>query len=854
MQPNIIEYKDHHETDTHLYIIMDFMPLGDLRHWTDFGKAMTEYMAARVGRQMLEALTYLHGEGITHRDIKPDNILVAGDDAMDKVYKLADFGLSKQIIDNQTFLQTFCGTLLYLAPEVYPGYERAKAGLPPRSKKSKTQMLVSFLSTRLFANERTRAELPYEHSVDIWSLGSVLYQLLAGKPPFSASSSNGGEMFLHTVMSEPVDYPRLKYGGISQGAVDFLSRMIVTDPLHRAREDELLAHDWLLPRSYPTINETDIADVAEGLAASQINLVEGGEGGGMINIQETEHVRGRWWRGEPAGSAIHETASQRARRFGPPPPPQTDSQMFSELSEQGETAGHTPPDRLFGEITSSALRSSGVLGQTANQALEVEMEGTSEGEIEGISFLDEDPADLASSKNQPLNTSRTDRSPSEIATRRNSQTLQTGLSVQESSGAPSLLGAEALVDQLNMASPEHSMSGDVPANPGAVKRSVQALGSFDAGDEHEHKRSRLDVQSSRAATRRQPERSATQQEASAPEGRSQAPVNNTAAGGENAVAGAKSNQTSQNSNSDNHQDGQQKNDRDKTVSLPATAHNSQESSSSSSSSNSNNNDKGKAPDTREKDPAPAPAPIYPSMYLAPTGGTDREGFVKPSMRFGNLLLTKDSIKSVSQIKVVSMGTSFGRNHDCTFIHPNPRDRRVPKNAFDIQMWYPGIEKDLAAGKTDWAFNANLTAVISTRTQFSIKINGVRLSRGRDCWLFGKLRTGDIISVVELPEGQIPKNDYERERLQFRCEFFIGASKMVRKETEPFKVEQEEEKYMRYQAKKSQTAESEGDDDEIVTTTTTTTVPTAKPSDAPASTPVRPPTPGPSAATKSVGKS
>ena len=116
---------------------MEFIPFGDLRHWTDSGKAMTEWTAALLARQMLGAITYLHAKGITHRDIKPDNILVGGNNPDDKIFKLTDFGLSKQVMDDQTFLQTFCGTILYLAPEVYPGYDRAKLGLPPLSKRAR---------------------------------------------------------------------------------------------------------------------------------------------------------------------------------------------------------------------------------------------------------------------------------------------------------------------------------------------------------------------------------------------------------------------------------------------------------------------------------------------------------------------------------------------------------------------------------------------------------------------------------------------------------------------------------------------------------------------------------------------
>ena len=66
--------------------------------------------------QMLSAVQYLHQHNIAHRDLKPENILLSNDDT-NPLIKISDMGLSK-LVDHTTFLQTFCGTPQYLAPEV----------------------------------------------------------------------------------------------------------------------------------------------------------------------------------------------------------------------------------------------------------------------------------------------------------------------------------------------------------------------------------------------------------------------------------------------------------------------------------------------------------------------------------------------------------------------------------------------------------------------------------------------------------------------------------------------------------------------------------------------------------------
>ncbi|CAM9672933.1 unnamed protein product [Hapterophycus canaliculatus] len=169
--------------------------------------AFSEVIARTYFRQMLSALEMCHSTGIAHRDIKPENILLDNNFQL----RMADFGLSSIMEDENGICYTECGTRSYMAPEVL-------------------------------------AKQPYDGAqADLWSAGVVLFIMLAGNPPFQmavstdwwfrAVSSGRHDRFWAAHLRGCPDFPPL--------AQAFLDRIFVADPAQRATLEELKSHEWL---------------------------------------------------------------------------------------------------------------------------------------------------------------------------------------------------------------------------------------------------------------------------------------------------------------------------------------------------------------------------------------------------------------------------------------------------------------------------------------------------------------------------------------------------------------------------------------------------------------------------------
>ena len=163
----------------------------------------SEAKAARIFKQILQALNYCHSMNIVHRDLKPENFLFQTQ-ADDADLKIIDFGLSKIMEGGKLQrMNTRAGTPYYISPEVLLGN--------------------------------------YDVSCDMWSAGCMLYILLCGYPPFYGDDNNE---ILDMVRSGVFDFDGEEWDEISEGPKDLI-RKLITRPETRLTAEEALQHRWV---------------------------------------------------------------------------------------------------------------------------------------------------------------------------------------------------------------------------------------------------------------------------------------------------------------------------------------------------------------------------------------------------------------------------------------------------------------------------------------------------------------------------------------------------------------------------------------------------------------------------------
>lgn len=205
---NIIHLEEVFETAEKMFLIMELCTNGALDEVLKEKGCFTEKEALEIFQQLTSAVSYMHENDITHRDLKLDNVLLArSTEKYEYLIKLADFGLSYTRGDSGSdyMMVQAVGTPIYMAPEVITNHG-------------------------------------YSQQCDIWSIGIVLYTLLSGKAPFIAN--NEDELREHITKSE-INFSGKIWQDVSPAAKQLIEGMLKKDPAHRLTSKEILSHPWI---------------------------------------------------------------------------------------------------------------------------------------------------------------------------------------------------------------------------------------------------------------------------------------------------------------------------------------------------------------------------------------------------------------------------------------------------------------------------------------------------------------------------------------------------------------------------------------------------------------------------------
>jgi len=245
---NIIKLYDVKENSQNYYLVMEYCNGGGLSDCLEYHikqnrRPFSEEVVQYLMRQIVDGIKYLHGKHILHRDIKLDNILVKFDSEEDKIkrnmmkakVKIIDFGFARYLDPKQLAFSTLGSPI-----NMEPGILR-----------------------KLNKMENSR-DYGYDEKADIWSLGTICYEMLIGKCTFDANS-------MKELIGKVEKGNYLLPTSLSKESASFLNGMLQYDPKKRLNAEQLANHKFLV-KDYKDLTKMDLSNVNKHIYGTNLKI------------------------------------------------------------------------------------------------------------------------------------------------------------------------------------------------------------------------------------------------------------------------------------------------------------------------------------------------------------------------------------------------------------------------------------------------------------------------------------------------------------------------------------------------------------------------------------------------------
>ena len=210
--PGVVRLYYTFQDERSLYFVLDLCAGGELlsvlKRMTTFDEECTRF----YGAQILDTISYMHSKGVIHRDLKPENVLM--DDQQH--IKITDFGTAKMLETHQD-------------PSGRTYFDSDAGQLRDRA--------TSFVGTAEYVSPELLTDKNACKASDLWAFGCIIYQLLAGRPPFKAANEY---LTFQKIVALEYEFPT----GFPESARDLVERLLVLDPQQRLSLENIKAHDF----------------------------------------------------------------------------------------------------------------------------------------------------------------------------------------------------------------------------------------------------------------------------------------------------------------------------------------------------------------------------------------------------------------------------------------------------------------------------------------------------------------------------------------------------------------------------------------------------------------------------------